>query len=214
MTAIPPPKVLFMRLKKEFSEYLPEDCDHLLNECTRSVGGRPAFTTHRTIGVNLCQNYNLPPDDLRWKWETVKHLSRETHRLDASSLDELQRYIIQEQAKPTRPATKGSGVRLSGVMSMRGGTSGYGLGRIPRQLDGGFMSGVKKEDVDRPVPVAGSSKISFSQVGGIERRERECLIGVDFPCANPVRLLDRYMYEKLSERSDSTCSSRLKKSYH
>lgn len=147
-----------------------------------------AFITQRAIGVKLCRNYDLSPDELRWKWETVKHLSRETHRLDVSNIDELKKYIAQEQAKSSRPTNKGSGARLSGVMSVRGGASGYGPARIPRQLTGGFMSGVKKEDVDRPIPVAGSSKISFSQVDKVETRECECLIGVNFPCAKLVRL--------------------------
>ena len=187
MASTIPAKVLFKRLEKEFHEYLPEKCDHLLDECTRSAGGRPAFTTHHTIGVKLCQNYDLSPQELHWKWETVKHLSRETHRLGASNIDELKKCIIQEQAKSTKPATKGSGVRLSGVMSVRSGPSGYGPGRIPRQINTGFMSGVKREDADRPVPVAGSSKISFLQVGKVERRECECLIVVDLSYANPVR---------------------------
>ena len=178
-----PSKVLFKRLEKEFHEYLPEDCGHLLDECTRFLGGRPTFITHRPIGVKLCENYDLSPEGLRWKWEAVRRLSREAHRLDVSNVDELKNYIVQEQAKASRPTNKGSGVRLSGVMSARGVGSGYGPARIPRQLNGGFMSGVKREDVDRPVPVAGSSKISFSQVDRVERRDCECFIGVNIPRA-------------------------------
>ena len=174
MGSIVPPKVLFKKLEKEFREYLPEDCDHLLDDCMHSSGDCPAFITHRATGVKLCQNYDLSPEQLRWKWESVKHLSRETHRLDLSNMDELKKCIVQEQAKPSKPTNKGSGARLSGVMSMRGGISGYGPARIPRQLSGGFISGVKREDADRPVPVAGSSRISFSQADKVERREREC----------------------------------------
>ena len=144
--------------------------------------------THYVIGVKLCQNYDLTAEQLRWKWETVKHLSRETHRLDVTSVQELKIYIAQEQAKPSRPTNKGSGARLSGVMSVRGGASGYGPGRIPRQLNGGFVAGVKKEGVDHPVPVAGSSKISFSQVDKIERRECECFITVNLSCTKLVHL--------------------------
>ncbi|KAF9651371.1 DNA polymerase alpha, subunit B [Thelephora ganbajun] len=167
MTSIIPPKVLLKKVEKTFREYLPQDCDHLLDEC-----------------VKLCQNYDLSPDALFWKWETVKHLNRGTRRLDETNLQELKLYITQEQAKPSRPTNKGSSARLSGVMSGRSGASGYGPGRIPRQLNGDFTSGVKEEDVDRPVPVAGSSKISFSRADKVERRDY------------------RYMYEKLSERSD------------
>lgn len=74
------------------------------------------------------------------------------------------------------------------------------------------MSGVKKEDIDRPVPVAGSSKISFSQVDKVERRECECPICVEFSY-QIYGYLDRYMYEKLSERSDGAYSPGLKSSY-
>jgi len=186
MASTVPSKVLFKRLEKEFREYLPEDCDHLLDECMRFPDGCSTFRTHRAIGVKLCQNYDLSADQLRWKWETVKHLSRETHRLDVSNVDELKKYIVQEQTKASRPANKGSGVRLSGVMSARSGASGYGPGRIPPQLNGGFMSGVKREDVDRPVSVAGSSKILFSQVDKVERRGCEYFIGANFPCAKLV----------------------------
>lgn len=171
MAAIPS-KVLLKKLEKALREYLPQDCDHLLNECIGFLSC-PAFATHHTTGVKLCQNYDLTADELRWKWEAVKRLSRETHRLDATNIQELKIYIAQEQAKPSKPMNKGSGARLSGVMSVRGGTSGYGPGRIPRQLTGGSIPSVKREGVDGPVPVAGSSKISFLQADKVERRECE-----------------------------------------
>jgi len=174
-----PSKVLLKKLEKELREYLPQECDNLLSECMRYPHSGPAFVTNRAIGVKLCQNYDLTAQELRWKWETVKHLSRETHRLDATNIQELKIYIAQEQTKPNKPTNKGSGARLSGVMSVRGGASGYGPGRIPRQPHGGFIPGVKREGVDRPVPVAGSSKISFSQVDKVERRECECSVGVN-----------------------------------
>jgi len=98
-------------------------------------------------------------------------------------MGELKRCIVQEQIKASRPTNKGSGARLSGVMPARSGASGYGPGRISHQPDGAFMSGVKKEDVNRPVPVAGSSKISFSQVDKLERRECEYFIDTNFLCA-------------------------------
>ena len=134
--------------------------------------------THHIIGVKLCQNYDLSAEELRWKWEAVKRLSRETHRLDAANIEELKIYITQEQSKPSRPTNKSSNVQLSGFMTARGRASGYGPGRIPRQLDGGFMPGVKKESIDHAFPVAGSSRISFSQTDKIERRECKHLIGV------------------------------------
>ena len=174
-----PSKVLSKKLEKELREYLPQDCDNLLSECMRSLHSGPAFVTHSAIGVKLCQNYDLTAEELRWKWETVKHLSRETHRLDVTNIQELKIYIAQEQTKPSKPTNKGSGARLSGVMSVRGGASGYGPGRIPRQPHGGFIPGVKREGVDRPVPVVGSSKISFSQVDKVDRRECESLIGMN-----------------------------------
>ena len=127
------------------------------------------------IGVKLCQNYDLSAEKLFWKWEAVKHLSRERHRLEASDIHELKIIIAQEQGKPSKPTNKGSNARLSGVMSSRSAPFGYGPGRIPRQLGGGSMSGVKSESADRSVPVAGSSEILFSQVDRVERRERECL---------------------------------------
>lgn len=136
---------------------------------------RLAFETHSAKGVKLCQNYNLSEDELFWKWEAVKRLSRETHRLDTSSLQELKIRVAQEQTKPSRPTNKGSSARLSGMMS-----AGYGPGsRIPRHLGGGFMPSVKREDPGRPLPVAGSSKVSFSQVDKVERRECECLTEVN-----------------------------------
>ena len=143
--------------------------------------------TH-TIGVKLCQNYDLTTEELRWKWEAVKRSNRETHRLDSSNLHELKIYIAQEQAKPTRPTNKGSSARLSGVMSVRGGAPGYGPGRIPRQFNEGFMPGVKREDVDRQVPVAGSSKISFLQVDKVERCECGCLVCVNSLHSESARL--------------------------
>lgn len=164
-------KLLLVRIKKEFGDHLPQNCDNLLDECTSPLSCCLISQIHRALGARLCQNYDLSAEQLFWKWETVKHLNRGTHRLDASSIQELKTCIAQEHAKLSRPTNKGPNVRLSGVMSGRSGAPGYGPGRIPRQLGGGFMSGVKREDVDRPVPVAGSSKISFSQVGKIERRE-------------------------------------------
>ena len=178
-----PQKVLLKKLEKELSEYLPQDCDHLLIECTRSFAFLPSpsgIHNSRTIGAKLCKNYDLSAEELRWKWEIVKLQNRETHRLDATNIQELKICIAQELAKPSKPTNKGSSARLSGVMSVRGGPSGYGPGRIPRQLNTDFMPGVKREGVDRPVPVAGSSKISFSQVDKVERRECEYLIDVGF----------------------------------
>lgn len=142
----------------------------------------PVFETHITTGANLCRNYNIPADELFWKWETVRLLTGPggTHRLDETNLRELKLYIEQEQRNPSRSANKGSSARLSGVMSARSGASGYGPGRVSRQLNGHLIPGVKREDVDRPVPVAGSNKISFSQVDKIERRECECLANAGF----------------------------------
>lgn len=181
-----PQKVLVKKLEKELRDYLPQDCDHLLDECMCSPRGYPPFITHRMIGAKLCHNYDLSAEELRWKWEVVKRRSRETHRLDVTNIQELKTYIIQEQAKPNRSTSKGSSARLSGVMSVRGGASGYGPRRIPRQLNEGFAPGVKSETTDHPVPVAGSSKISFSQADKFERRECECLTGLEFSCTKLV----------------------------
>ena len=141
----------------------------------------PVSETHITTGVKLCHNYNISEEELFWKWGAVRHLTGpgEAHRLDATNLRELKVYIDQEQRK-SRSANKGSSARLSGVMSARSGASGYGPGRISRQLNGPLIPGVKREDVDRPVPVAGSNKISFSQVDKIERRECGCLANAGF----------------------------------
>lgn len=170
-----PPQVLLKRIEKQFHGYLPEDCDHLLNECACLLSVCVVFETHSTIGVKLCQSYDLSAEQLFWKWEAAKRQSRETHRLDSTNLQELKICVAQEQAKPSKPANKNSNARLAGIMSVGSGASGYGPGRIPRQLGGGVMSGMKKEDVERPLPVAGSSKVSFSQVDKVERRECECL---------------------------------------
>jgi len=195
-----PSKVLLKKLEKELREYLPQDCDHLLGECMRSLHGCPTFLTYRAIGVKLCQNYDLTAEELRWKWETVKHLSRETHRLDVTNIQELKIYVAQEQTKPSRPTNKGSGARLSGVMSVRGGASGYGPGRIPRQLTGAFVPGVKREGVDRPVPVAGSSKISFSQVDKVGRRECACLVGPNFSHTKLVHSRSLHVRESVRKK--------------
>lgn len=63
-------------------------------------------------------------------------------------------------------------------MSARNAAPGYGPGK---KLSAGFMSGVRKKEVDRLLPVAGSSKISFSQLDKVERRDCECLT-----VANPM----------------------------
>jgi hypothetical protein len=180
MASSTPPEVLLKKIEKRFREYLPQECDHILNECTCLFSGC-GMGTHSMIGVRLCQNYDLSVDELFWKWGATKHQNRETHRLDAFGLQELKIFVAQEQAKPSRPTNKGSSARLSGMMPARSGASGYGPGRIPRQIGGGFMSGVKREDVDSPIPAAGSRKVLFSQVDKVERRECKCLA-----VANPM----------------------------
>ena len=187
MTSSVPPKILLLRVEKAFREYLPQDCDHLLDECAFLLRGCVAFKIQRMIGVKLCQNYDLSVEELFWKWETVKHLSRETHRLDASNLQELKIYVAQEQTKPSKPTNKGSSARLSGMMSARSGAPGYGPGRIPRQLGGSFISGVKREDSGSPFPVAGPSKISFSRTDKVERCECECSTVESSMVTEPVR---------------------------
>jgi hypothetical protein len=182
-----PAQVLRGRVGKAFHEYLPQDCDHLLDECMSTHSGC-LFETHRMTGVRLCQNYDLSAESLFWKWEAVKHSNRETHRLDASNLQELKTRIIQEHEKPSRPTIKGSSARLSGMMSGPSGPSGYGPARIPRRFDESFTSGVKREDVDLPVPVVGSKKFSFSQVNKVGRRECEYLTAVKFRRTNYVPL--------------------------
>ena len=156
------------------------------------------FETKCVIGVKLCQNYDLSADELFWKWEAAKRQSRETHRLDASSLQELKIYVAQEQTKPSRPANKGSSARLSGMMSARGGTSGYGPGRI--KLGATSISDLKREGVDRPLPVAGSSKISFSQVDRAERRECECLAVANPTAPNLRTFRSLHVRETLREK--------------
>lgn len=175
-----PHKVLLRRVEREFHEYLPEDCDHILGECTWPLRCCSVSVTYNRIGVKLCQNYDLSVEALFWKWEAVKHSSRDTHRLDASGLQELKIHVAKEQAKPTKPTKKGSSAQLSGMMSASSRALGYGPGRIPRQLGGGFISGVKREDIDLSVPVPGSSKISFSQADKVERRECECRTVANF----------------------------------
>jgi hypothetical protein len=142
----------------------------------------PVFEIHITTGAKLCHNYNLSAEQLFWKWGAVRHLigPRGAHRLDATNLQELKLYVEQERSKPGRSANKGSSARLSGTMSGRSRAAGYGPGRAPWQLNGRLAPGVKREDVDRPVPAAGSNKISFSQVDKIERRECEHLANADF----------------------------------
>jgi DNA polymerase alpha subunit B len=57
-------------LCKEFGDGAALD-GKVMQECTRFYSNRFLLTSS-SIGITLCQMYNMTPKDLLWKWEAIK----------------------------------------------------------------------------------------------------------------------------------------------
>jgi len=124
------------------------------------------------IGLAICHNFSISPEDLRWKLEAVTFNSTATHsEISSVTLDsisalkaQMQRELTQKKvlSKPTTVPVNTSRLRRHILMP------GVNAAPVPAILAGRNV--VKQEDIDIRIP--GPSRVVFS--GQDDKQQRVC----------------------------------------
>ncbi|KAI0770357.1 DNA polymerase alpha, subunit B [Fomes fomentarius] len=148
--------------------------------------------------VKLCQNHNISGENLFYRWEAVKfNRGPSSGQFSSDDVQELRKAIQRDVAK-ANVGKKFARGNLSGLQSRNFGSTPVKSGARPaangamgtpvkpmvRPQDGFDLSRVE----EKVAPVAGPSRVTFigPSTGEEERKKRAY----------------RYMYEKISERSE------------
>lgn len=165
------------------------------------------YTAHlisTSLGVKICQLFNINPSDLLYKWEAItldfkSNHSSITRTIDADSLRAL-KVSLQRSLPKQDKRSGGQPAMLAGVVS-RGASGGFmGFGARPGLHSVRPTANPVKREVDdrKPFTLPGSGKVKLMHVK-TKSCEPELIC---FFAILMLSLLDRYMYEKPSERSD------------
>ncbi|KAH9942919.1 DNA polymerase alpha, subunit B [Amylocystis lapponica] len=141
--------------------------------------------------VTVCQMFNIGGDDFFWKWESIVFATVGQKVFNADSVKAvkalIQSGLVKQQAKRQQGKVQLGGVlskNLFGGLKVPNGRFGIDVVKrapaVPRQDGFGVTSGEVK------MPVAGPSRVAF--VGPHQSRSSRAY---------------RYMYEKVSERSEA-----------
>ncbi|CDO75324.1 hypothetical protein BN946_scf184848.g1 [Trametes cinnabarina] len=166
------------QLHAELEHYFGDDLDdNVMAEC-----------------VKVCQMHNLTGERLFYKWEAIR-FNRGPAQFSLKDLQEVKAQLSRELAK-NNAAKKLTGGHLTGPQSrqfgipqVRGGRVGFGAVRgMPvkqmRPQDGFDLSRVQESKY----PIAGQSRVTF--------------VGPSMDEGSRKKRAYRYMYEKVSERSE------------
>ena len=143
--------------------------------------------TH-SLGVSICQMYNLTAEDLKYKWEALifgktKSILRFTRESAVDLKAEIQREIQAKNASSSSrsaAATAFARGKLAGSAKFAGVNSAGLTGTLktatqpPKALSGGTTGVPVKLEPDFDSPVASSSRVTF--VGPKETRSCKYLI--------------------------------------
>ncbi|KAL7279908.1 hypothetical protein ACG7TL_006317 [Trametes sanguinea] len=172
------------QLEAEIKHYFGEDLeDNVLAEC-----------------VKVCQMHNLDGERLWYKWEAIR-FNRGPSQFSLKDLQELKaqlsRDLLRNNAakKLTRGNLSGPQSRQFGMPQIRGGRMGFGVVGSPARMPGTPVKQARPQDgFDLPrmqeskVPVAGPSRVTY--------------VGPSLDQDARKKRAYRYMYEKVSERSE------------
>lgn len=164
----------------------------------------------------MCQIFNLSPENLLWKWEALSYSSTRsfaTFTMDSaySLKAQIQRDMAAENSKKQKVQSNMNGSmsrgRIPGSMKPGGATIHPTSTMMTASKSRLVFGGVKQEMSD----IAGPSRVAFKGHNNDEtsREKRVCEFGMAIPSLyQRLRTsLDRYMYDKVSERSEGTALS-------
>jgi len=126
-----------------------------------------------TIGLAMCRNFNIAPEDLRWKLEAANFSSTATHsEISSVTLDtiitlkaQMQRELTQKRAVPKSTTVPANTSRLRRNIVMPGMNSAH-----VASISGGrdVAKQIKQEDIRTPGP----SRVVFSEQD--DKQQRVC----------------------------------------
>lgn len=197
--------------------------EKVITECTFDLYSCISSSVHY-IGLSICHNFNMSPDSLRWKLEAISfsgkvnapHSALKNITLDSvlSLKAQLQRDVAREKKAQARTSTVSANVnkmRMPAVVNRNINLLGPAVssGRT-------VVAQVKQEEVQVAGPsrvvFSGPSRVTFSGLKQDDegKTQRACerliqFINRDFHthCLSRVSAVDRYMFEKQMERSES-----------
>lgn len=165
----------------------------------------------------MCQMFGLTASDLLYKWEALSYSN--TRSISIFTMDscaalkaKLQRDKTTEQAKSNKPTGR---AQIQGNMSILKGRVGLPAKFRPGDLDGALRvgkppikSGAGAFGDEKRNGIAGPSRVTFKGPKNDEesRKKRACesyLRAIFFH----AHFADRYMYEKVSGRSEGVSDS-------
>jgi len=143
---------------------------NVMREC-QSIPFLFQNTHFRRIGLAICRNFNITPEDLRWKLEAVNFSSTATHsEISSVTLDtiitlkaQMQRELTQKRVLPKSTTVPANTSRLRRNIVMPGMSS---VASISSGRDGAKQ--IKQEDIRIPGP----SRVVFS--GQDDKKQRVC----------------------------------------
>ena len=183
---------------------------HQMKNLLLSVGRHASILPRfdrSSLGINICKMFDLTPEDLSYKWEALSYNS--THTLNVFTMESaaaLKAKIHQDLAKENAKKQKGRARLAGGVIRSRAPVMKASHPRaMASSSSTSTTGGTVKEEVKMEGIIAGPSSVDFKRpiVDPTSKTNRACKHPVDWSISPYLRhFVDRYMYEKVIERSE------------
>lgn len=154
-------------------------------------------------GISICQNYNISGTDLFYKWEAKLYSSGNPSGASAKQIftlaaaDDIKKALVEELNKKRLKEQSTSHKRVDVMGMMRRGQQN---GARSTKVNIGSVSA-------QTVAKSAVPRVSFKDFS--DGRTQKCGgLVVCFMLVLLIGILDRYMYEKISERSEGVSISK------
>lgn len=162
-------------------------------------------------GVELCKIFNMDAHSLFFAWEAMifgpqQRVAELNKTTVVSFRDHLQRKVAETARLKKLEASRKTGMSLlrNGIMKSGGGSSSYlGAARVKVEPTSDILGGDKGRSRGTR---ASQHNVAF-ELEELQSNNRGCKYLIIGHLANSLCFLDRYMYEKVTDRSEGELGS-------
>jgi hypothetical protein len=165
----------------------------------------PAYPLSSVSGVHICEIMNIPAQDFFWKWE-ASNFNTKKGAFTLAAAHDLKEDLQREQDKKVAMQRQRANVASALTRRPMGGVLNIGRSSMPQtpiKSESKVVSGLNVPKLRQPI--AGPSRVRFHDgpLQTDEAKKGRACTSLLLDCApylsqSPVR----YMYEKISERSE------------
>lgn len=176
--------------------------DKLVEDCTTYAFPLTRRADSRILGITLCQHYGITGEDLLFKWEAMS-FGISPRVFNAETIPALKQHIQRELAKQNAKKLHAKST-TSGLMSrnLNARVAPSPASHTPLRPKPNALGASSDASAASPF-VAGPSRVQLVVPNMDEpgKRRRRCKYRTAYSHCLLTGFADRYMYEKLSERS-------------